>query len=165
MKFILVGVVLIGMTYLGFGLSKYYRKRKRFFEDMVFLCGKLCVEISFSSDSLSAIIQNSMDNFSKDFKNMLKGYLDYLGKNGSEISVESLFGKSTLIKDDEKELFLNFFKNLGRLDASNQVQEIENFKEKFGEIKSHADDDNKKFGNLSLKLMMLLGILVVIILI
>lgn len=165
MKFILMGVVLIGMAYLGFGLSKFYRKRKRFFEDMVFLCGKLCVDISFSSNSLSAIITASMESFSKEFNSMLKAYLDYLNQNGSELSTESLFGKSTLIKDEEKLLFLNFFKSLGRLDASNQIQEIQNFKDKFCEIKALADEENKKFGSLSLKLMLLLGILIVIILI
>ena len=149
MKFILVAIVVIGMGYIGFGLSKYYRKRKRFFEDLILFCEKLCVDISFS----------------KDFVEVLNAYLNYLNNNGQTISSEAFFKKSTLIKEEEKEVITVFFKSLGRLDATSQVSEIQNFKTKFSDFKMLAEEENKKFGSLSLKLMILLGLLVVIILI
>ena len=165
MKFILVAIVVIGMGYIGFGLSKYYRKRKRFFEDLILLCEKLCVDISFSKENLSSIISSNLSYFSKDFVEVLNAYLNYLNNNGQTISSEAFFKKSTLIKEEEKEVITVFFKSLGRLVATSQVSEIQNFKTKFSDFKMLAEEENKKFGSLSLKLMILLGLLVVIILI
>lgn len=165
MKFILVGIVILGMGYIGFGLSKYYRKRKRFFEDLILLCEKLCVDISFSNETLSNIISSNLSFFSKEFVDVLNCYLNYLKNNEITISSDLIFKNNTLIKEDEKEAILIFFRSLGRLDASNQVAEIKGFKSKFLDFKNVAEEDNKKFGTLSLKLMVLLGLLVVIILI
>ena len=164
MKFVLVGIVLLGMGYIGYGLSKFYKKRKRFFEDLTLFCEKLCVDISFSSESLKTIINQNYECFSKDFKIVLNGYLTFLETNGSVLENETLFKKLNVVKDEEKEAILLFFKNLGRLDACNQVAEINNFKLKFLDLKKGAEEENKKFGSLSLKLLVLLGILVVIIL-
>ena len=165
MKFILVGIVVLGMGYIGFGLSSFYKRRKRFFEDLILFCEKLCVDISFSKETLSSIISSNLNYFSKDFVSVLNLYLSYLKTNTTELNSQIIFNKSTLIKDEEKELVTVFFKSLGRLDASNQVSEINNFKTKFLNFKTVAEEENKKFGGLSLKLMLLLGLLVVIILI
>lgn len=165
MKFILVGVVLVGMGYIGFGLARFYRRRKRFFADLILLCEKLCVDISFSKETLNTIVSSNLTNFSKDFKNVLERYLDFLSLKSSEVTPNLLFKNSTLISNEEQENIALFFKSLGRLDASNQVAEINNFKTKFLSFQSRADEENKKFGSLSLKLMLLFGALVVIILI
>lgn len=165
MKFILVGIILIGTAYIGYGLSHYYRKRKRFFEDIILFCDKLSVDISFSKEFLSSIISNNLQSFSNEFSQVLKVYLDYLKNNETSLNSENLFKKTSLIKNDEKETITLFLKSLGKLDASNQVAEINNFKTKFSSFKDFAEEENKKFGSLSLKLMILLGLLVVIILI
>lgn len=165
MKFVLVGVIVLGMGYIGFGIAGFYRRRKRFFDDLILFCEKLCVDISFSKENLSAIISNSKANFSKDFKAVVNGYLDFLNLKTNEVSSELLFKKQSIISQDEQENIVLFFKSLGRLDASNQIAEIVNFKEKFFEFKKKAEDENKKFGSLSLKLMLLFGALVVIVLI
>lgn len=165
MKFILVGVVLVGMGYIGFGLARFYRRRKRFFADLILFCEKLCVDISFSKETLKTIVSSNLTNFSKDFKNVLERYLDFLSLKSSEVTPNLLFKSSTLLSKEEQENIALFFKSLGRLDASNQVADINNFKNKFLNFQSNADEENKKFGSLSLKLMLLFGALVVIILI
>lgn len=165
MKFILVGVVLVGMGYIGFGLARFYRRRKRFFADLILFCEKLCVDISFSKETLKTIVSSNLTNFSKDFKNVLERYLDFLSLKSSEVTPNLLFKSSTLLSKEEQENIALFFKSLGRLDASNQIADINNFKNKFLNFQSNADEENKKFGSLSLKLMLLFGALVVIILI
>ena len=117
------------------------------------------------TQNLKTIINQNLSCFGKDFKNILEGYLFYLDNNESVLSHDVLFKKNSLIKDPEKEILLQFFKDLGRLDASNQVLEIQNYKERFSSSKKQAEEENKKFGALSLKLMLLFGALVVIILI
>jgi stage III sporulation protein AB len=165
MKFILVGVVLVGMGYIGFGFARFYRRRKRFFADLILFCEKLCVDISFSKETLKTIVSSNLTNFSKDFKNVLERYLDFLSLKSSEVTPNLLFKGSTLLSKEEQENIALFFKSLGRLDVSCQVVDINNFKNKFLNFQSNADEENKKFGSLSLKLMLLFGALVVIILI
>lgn len=165
MKIILVGVVLLGMGYIGFGIASFYRRRKRFFDDLILFCEKLCVDISFSKENLSSIISSNKASFSKDFKAVLGGYLNFLSLKESEVSSNLLFKKQSIISSEEQESITLFFKSLGRLDASNQIMEIGNFKEKFLALKKKADEENKKFGSLSLKLILLFGVLIVILLI
>ena len=165
MKIVLLCTVVIGMVYIGFGILRFYQGRKRFFEDLTLFCNKLCVDISFSKENLKTIINQNIASYGKNFRSVLQGYLQYLENNENVLSVDSLFKKSSLQKEDEKEFILQFFKDLGRLDASNQVLEIQNYKAQFENYRKNAEEENKKFGGLSLKLMILFGILVAIILI
>ena len=165
MKIILILIVVISMTYIGFGILQYYIKRKKIFEDIILLCEKLCVEISFFKNTLSSIISSNVNLFSKDFKNIISTYLNYLKNNNEVLTKDFLFKKNTLLNDDEKELILNFFYNLGRLDASNQISQINDYKNKFIELKQKTNEENSKFGSLSLKLLILMGLLIGIILI
>ena len=128
-------------------------------------CEKLCVDISFSKETLKTIVSSNLTNFSKDFKNVLERYLDFLSLKSREVAPNLLFKGSTLLSKEEQENIALFFKSLGRLDVSCQVADINNFKNKFLNFQSNADEENKKFGSLSLKLMLLFGALVVIILI
>ena len=153
------------MGYIGFGFARFYRRRKRFFADLILFCEKLCVDISFSKETLKTIVSSNLTNFSKDFKNVLERYLDFLSLKSSEVTPNLLFKGSTLLSNEEQENIALFFKSLGRLDVSCQVADINNFKNKFLNFQSNADEENKKFGSLSLKLMLLFGALVVIILI
>lgn len=165
MKVILIVIVVLGVGYIGYGISKYYRKRKRFFEDLILLSERLSVDISFSKDNLHTILSNSLDSYSIPFRNVLEGYLKFLEDNKKELTTTLLFNKSSLLKEEERENVFLFFKNLGRLDASNQVSEINNFKTKFIFLKDEATGENKKFGALSFKLAILFGLLLIILLI
>ncbi len=165
MKYLLVAIVVIGISYIGYGISKYYRKRKRFFEDLILLSERLSVDISFSKDNLRTIINNSMSSYGNDLKGILNIYTEYLKNNQAELTNQIVFKKTSLIKEDEKEIVFLFFQNLGRLDASNQISEINNFKTKFIALKDLAVEDNKKLGSLSFKLAILFALLIVILLI
>ena len=165
MRYILIAIIVFGVSYIGYGISRYYRKRKRYFEDLILISERLSVDISFSKDNLQTIILNSINSYGNDFKKSVNGYLEYLKDNKTEFTNELLFKKSSLIKEEEKETIFLFFKSLGRLDASNQVSEIGNFKTKFISLKDNAEIDNKKFGSLSFKLAIVVALLIIILLI
>lgn len=165
MKYILIAIVVFGVSYIGYGINKYYRKRKRYFDDLILVAERLSVDISFSKDSLTRIFTSSFDSYGSDIKSVINSYMEFLKDNKTELNNELLFKKSTLIKDDEKETVFLFFKSLGRLDASNQIAEINNFKTKFIALKEEADTENKKFGSLSFKLAILFALLAIILLI
>lgn len=165
MKYILIAIVVFGISYIGYGIDKYYRKRKRYFDDLILVSERLSVDIRFSKDTLTKILSNSIDSYGNDIKKSINGYLEFLKDNQKELNNDLLFKKSTLIKKDEQETIFLFFKSLGRLDASNQISEINNFKTKFIALRDEADNDNKKFGSLSFKLAILFALLVIILLI
>jgi stage III sporulation protein AB len=165
MKFILMAVIVVGVSYVGYGISRYYRKRKRYFSDLILLSERLSVDISFTKDYLVSICSRSVVSFGSDLKNTVNSYIEFLKNNETELTSELIFKKSSLIKEEEKEVVFLFFKSLGRLDASNQISEIENFKNKFIAYKNEAEIEDKKFGSLSFKLALLLALLIVILLI
>jgi stage III sporulation protein AB len=165
MKYLLIAIIVMGVSYIGYGISRYYRKRKRYFEDLILLSERLSVDISFSKDNLQTILKNSIDSYGNDLKSSIKGYMEFLKNNEKELSNNLIFKKSSLIKDEEKETVFLFFKSLGRLDASNQVSEINNFKIKFVSLRDDAENDNKKFGSLSFKLAILFALMIIILLI
>ncbi|MDD4110142.1 MAG: stage III sporulation protein AB [Clostridia bacterium] len=165
MKYFLIAIVVFGISYIGYGFGKYYRKRKRFFEDLIFVAERLCVDISFSKDNLQKILFNSINSYDTDLKNVVSFYIQYLKDNKVQLNNDLLFKKSTLIKEEEKETILLFFKSLGRLDALNQVSEINNFKGKFVSLRDIADIENKKYGMLSFKLAILFALLVIVLMI
>lgn len=165
MKFILIGIVVLGIGYIGYGINKYYRRRKRFFEDLISVSERLSVDISFSKDNLKTILSGSTTSYGVDFRKSIEGYIKFLNDNKEELNHTLLFSKASLLKEEERESVFLFFKNLGRLDASNQVSEINNFKNKFIFFRDEAVVENKKFGTLSFKLALLFALLIVILLI
>ena len=67
------------------------------------------------------------------------------------------------MKDNEKDLIFTFFKSLGRSDVDSQSKEIKNFQMRFDELVSTTTQENKKYGALSIKLGLIVGLIVVVI--
>ena len=58
-----------------------------------------------------------------------------------------------------------FFKNLGRSDVDSQSKEIKNFQTRFETLSVTANNENKKYGSLSVKLGIVAGLVIIVILI
>lgn len=165
MKIALLCLIIAGATYIGYGLSSYYRKRFRFFKDCTSFASKLIVDINFSKTNLKEIINSNLNSYAGEFKHILNGYLNYLSSEAVLISETLLFKKNTFLNDEEKQTLFLFFKSLGRYDAENQIKEIQNFTAKFQDLQKTAELESKKYSALYIKLGLMLGILVAIILI
>ena len=152
-------------TYVGFGLSAYYRKRLKVFKDLVNFASKLVIDINFSKSRLKEIIQANIRSFSGEFKHILSGYLQYLNNENMQFSCGLLFKKNTFLTSEERQTIFLFFKSLGRYDAENQISEINNYMEKFKAFSLSAEKENKKYGALYVKLGLMAGILLAILLI
>lgn len=165
MKILLLCLIVTCCTYIGYGLSSYYRKRLKIFRDCHSFSNKLIVEINFAKNNLKEIIKSSINSYSSDFKSVLNGYLNYLNSDAKVLATEQLFKKNNFLSDDEKQTIFLFFKSLGRYDAENQILEIEHFKQKFESMCESAESENKKYSSLYIKLGLMFGILVAILLI
>lgn len=157
MKYALIVVVFCICTYVGYLFSIKYSKRKKFFSALISLADKLSLDINFSRERLKVLIENFDSKQRKDLLGVDVAFLNYLDKKG-ELTIDMLFKKAEVLKTDEKDAVLLFFKTLGRSDVENQTKEIGSFISKFSEIKATCDQEQKKYGGLSLKLGVVAGL-------
>ncbi len=157
MKYILLGVIVFICGYIGYGLSKYYIVRLKFFNDLLNFAEKFETEINFSKTKLLNVIDNFKSS-SKEFVSVLTNYKTFLN-NGNLISDTLLFEKIKILKDDEKHNVYMFFNELGKLDVYNQTKQIQNYKQKFNDIIKSCSEDKKKYGSLYMKLGIITGLL------
>lgn len=165
MKWVLLIFIVVCFSYIGYGFSKYYSRRNKFFEDLILFSERLCIDIAFSKDKMLSIVNACKLEVSKDLERVLLVYEKYLVGEIEDFTEEMYFETSNLLNEDEQSSIKLFFKNLGRLDSKNQTKEIENFKTKFELLRKNSDIENRKFGGLFIKLGFILGLTLAILLI
>ena len=157
MKYVLILVVFGVCTYIGYIFSVKYNKRKKFFNSLIAFADKLSLEINFSRERLKVLIENFDSKQRKCLLGVDEAFLAYLDKK-QDLTLENMFKKASVLKSDEKDAVLLFFKTLGRSDVENQTKEIGSFVSRFSDIKAVCDTEQKKYGNLSLKLGIIAGL-------
>lgn len=157
MKYLLILLIFALCTYIGFLFSTKYTKRKKFFTALIAFADKLSLEINFSRERLKVLIENFDSKEKKCLLGVDEAFLGYLEKK-EELSAETMFKKAGVLKNDEKDAVLLFFKTLGRSDVENQTKEISSFVSRFTETKNACDIEQKKYGSLSLKLGIIAGL-------
>ena len=162
MKILLMVVIFCICLALGFVFSLKYKRRANFFKAIIALAQKLDIGINFSRERLQSIISSLDQSVKKNLLGIDKNYLAYL--DGSKTDLDELFKGINILKDQEKEVLLMFFKMLGRSDVDSQSKEIKNFLARFEDFSAAAADENKKYGGLSLKMGVIIGLVAVIIL-
>ena len=161
MKILLMILLACIAILIGYIFSKKYKTRSNFFQSLVMLCQKFDVEINFSRERL----KNMFDSLEEKHKNNLygidKNFLSYLDKESS-LDKESLFKNINFLKNDEKDVIFMFFKSLGRSDVDSQSKEIKNYQTRFEGFSTSANNDNKKYGSLSIKLGIIAGLFLIV---
>lgn len=164
MKYILLGVMFGVCVFVGYLFSLKYKKRQKFFSAIIMLAEKLDVEINYSRERLKKLILEFDDGHKKHLLGIDQNFVNYLdGK--CELTAENLFKNVSILKPSEKDFLFIFFKNLGRSDVENQTKEIKSYIKRFEDISKSSDEENKKYGTLSLKLGIVAGLFLVVILI
>lgn len=157
MKYGLIVFVFCLCVFVGFLFSTKYTKRKKFFTSLISLADKIALEINFSRERLKVLVQNFDSSSKRNLLGIDEKFIDFLDKK-CDLSAEEIFKKNDILKAEEKDLILLFLKTLGRSDVENQTKEISNFSARFQEIKSQCDIEHKKYGSLSLKLGIVVGL-------
>ena len=162
MKYFFIGLVFCLCVFVGYIISRKYVKRKRFFEGLIAFADKLSLDINFSRERLKVLIENFDINSRKNLLGIDTAFLDFLDKK-CELSNENVFKKADVLKAEEQDLILLFLKALGRSDVENQTKEISGFVSRFVVMKKSCDEEQKKYGTLSLKLGIVAGLFLAII--
>ncbi len=163
MKYVFIILLFLGCCGVGYFFSLKYSRRKKFFNSLIALADKLSLEINFSRERLKVLLQNFDATAKKDLLGIDETFIAYLDKT-QELSGDAIFKKADCLKQDEKDAVLLFLKTLGRSDVENQTKEIQTFISRFTEFKKQSDEQQKKYGSLSIKLGVVAGLFLAIIL-
>lgn len=162
MKFLILFLIAGACVFVGYIFSRKYKRRSNFFQALVMLCQKFDVEINFSKERLKNIFEN-LDAKQKDkLYGLVENFLSYIEQE-NPLEKDTLFKGITFLKEEEKDVVFMFFKSLGRSDLASQSKEAKNFLTRFETLASSSNNDNKKFGSLSIKLGIIAGLFIIVI--
>ena len=164
MKYLFLAVLSGISVYIGYIFSRKYKIRANFFQALVMLCQKFDVEINYSRERLKNIFLGLDEKQKKKLQGIDINFLFYLN-NETNFDRDSLFRNLRFLKEEEKDVIFMFFKNLGRSDVDSQSKEIKNFQTRFETLSVTANNENKKYGSLSVKLGIVAGLVIIVILI
>ena len=162
MKLALCAGIFGAFVFIGWWIYLGYRQRKQYFESLVRFCDNLITEIGFSKRTIAQIIGVYIDNYSPQFCTDLLGYKRLLERR------ENLArGKLVLwngLRSAEKHAIGDFFLELGRHSAAEEIEKIRRFRERFDTSRTEAAEKLKRDASIHLKISILLGIGTVILL-
>ena len=144
-KFIILGATAIICGYIGFGVSRFYTNRSKFFKSLELI--EIVSSYECPSTEAKKLIQNFVDclNFDK------------------PISKENLFNGIKILHEEEKSFLEIFFKTLGKFDALNQTSQLENQKVELGGLYKKADEEAKRYAPLYSKLGIIVGLVIALV--
>ncbi len=164
MKYLFLAVLSGISVYIGYIFSRKYKIRANFFQALVMLCQKFDVEINYSRERLKNIFLGLDEKQKKKLQGIDINFLSYIN-NETNFDRDSLFRNLRFLKEEEKDVIFMLFKNLGRSDVDSQSKEIKNFQTRFETLSVTANNENKKYGSLSVKLGIVAGLVIIVILI
>ena len=163
MQLFLIVLIICGISYIGYGLSAYYKKRYTLMSDILLFCDCLSNDIDFLHTPLKKILTERNVQFAPELNKLLAQYKSILD-NGKLLEFNQPIS-SIYFKKEEAEMFMSLLYELGKSDSVSQIATIKNFKIAFTKYHSEAAEEHKKYSPLALKLGVLIGILLGIILI
>lgn len=144
MKYLLLLVVFCTCVYIGVEVKRYFADRLKFYDKMITFCEYAIKEISFYNTTKNKMIEKYTDT-------CLSAVL--CGQNDK------------LLSDEENRKIQEFLDSIGKFDTTNELQNIQFYKEYLTSQKQKCVVEFDKKGMLSLKLSILIGVLLCILLI
>lgn len=160
-KILLLITIFVCCILIGIGIKNYYKRRKRFYSDLVFFCENCKIYISFAHTKLEEIVNRISCEVGQDFEKLLKNYLKYMtNQMDRQVFCDS---KINFLTPKERNEIINFLLKLGEFDKQEELERIDANRLVFEAIKDKVVQDCNKFSSLYLKLFVILGLTFVII--
>lgn len=138
-----------------------YKRRKNFFDALIFLCHKFDVEINFSREKIVNIISSLEEKVKQNLYGLDKNFF-YSIENKEILEKDKLLKNLNFLSEEEGNSIFLFFKSLGRSDMENQLKEIKSFENKFSQFCTASSKDYQKYGKLSIKLAIVSCLMIVV---
>jgi stage III sporulation protein AB len=153
-----VGII-AGTTYIGCGLSGYYRRREKLFTNLCGLCASLSADIGFLLVPLDEILASAGREYTGLLTDVVEACRVVIA-DGAALTKESVLGKLSgrYLSEEEKSLIAGFFSVLGKSDAPAQLESIEGYKRRFEALEKTASEERTKYSPMLKKLGFLSGL-------
>ncbi len=174
MKILLCFLVMGISVFAGRVLSEKYRRKERFYFDLVTFCTSFRVNLGYRRETVWEVFRQNP--YQKDFSEYAQSML---GRSDEAASAqdgraketpaghagETRVLKSLMISEQEATYIDNFFRCLGKNDAESQSKEIEFYSKYFEKKLTEAQENARQKSPMAMKLSVLAGFLVCIMLI
>ncbi len=155
---IFLAVVIIGcFIYIALQIKFNYERKVSFYKNALLFSETLLVGIKFSKAPLKDILKQNIDKFSGEFRQLLHGFVMSL-EQGEQFNFDS-----KNFSEAELNSINLFFNKLGRSDVSGQEEVINNFSAEANVMFENAKDESKNKGQVNMKLVICLGIVIAIV--
>ena len=161
MKVVLVIVLIALCALVGWGISDYYRRRRKFFEDLFRFNQNFRTCVQFSGDPLAKFVAESEQEARPDFRKVLERFSARL-KSGdrSEFHFED-----TPLTPEERAKLSRYFEELGSCDARTEREKCEAYRNEFQQTLDSVRAEEQRNSALSVKLGIYFGVLAAILII
>ena len=156
MKSLILGLIFVSISYLGFKVGDRFKKKEKFYYDFKNFLIYLKNEIGFFEKDILEIV-SSYETKNSNLKLLLENYQASLN--------EKPFEELKILSKEENLKIIDFFNGVGASDCESQKEYIEKNLEIFNSCFEQAKLKNEKQGSMYKKLSILLGLLVCIVLI
>ncbi len=151
MKLFLIVVINIAFACVGYFIFDNYRRKKKFYSDMVDFCGYLSNEIRFNKNDIRKIFLSLQGRFNSELEGYLQAFLNYSTYN------------QKLLNSVENDEIIAFLKSLGKFDVDGEIKNINKYQELFTKKLNNASEQERTRGSAIFKIFIILGLLVSII--
>ena len=153
-----------GCAYLGQLLSRSYRQKVLFWEELQSFCRELRGDIGF--------LQTKLPDFFKRHQNRSSAFAEFLGEmqkaceKGEEFSISNASARNVIsfFSEEDAALLFAFFGGLGKSDRESQLNSILSFEKVLDEKIAESKREYGKSGVLYQKLSIFLGLLLSVLL-
>lgn len=150
MKFFLIGVIFIIFVVLAIIIYLIYNFRYKFYKDMVFICKALKNNINFKKSDIDTILFQ----------------VNFQIHKSSRFIINNLKNKQiSILKKDDCEEVSKFFSSLGYGDIDYEIKNIDYYENRFKDNETLSRDELINKGNVFLKIIIGIGIIICILLI
>jgi len=157
MKWFLVIVLICVIMLIAHAVSQQYKDKFDFYYNLNNFLNQFKMNVSFKKEEIEDFLNNL--NYKKQFKILINRYKDYLTTNNLN------FDDLDLLESEEKVTLSEILKSLGKYDAENEINQVNNFILLINEKLNKAKEEKQKLCPMILKLSLLFAIGVAIILI
>ena len=157
MKWILIGVLIAIVMLIAYAVSEQYKEKFDFYNNLKTFLNQFKLNLAFKQEKIIDFLNKIKSK--KQFNIFIKEYKNYLKNNNIN------FSEIKILDAEEKSQLENIIKNIGKMDAQNEIHQLETFIIEIDEKLKKAEQDKTKFCPMIIKLSLLFAIGLAVILI
>lgn len=162
-KVLLLVVIFVLAVFIGISINAYFTNRKKFFQEFSNFLEYLKIQVSFQKSKIKQLVEEyKKQNIDENFMKLLDDYLIYLTNLNAEVPFEA---KLAILKENEKSIISRVFMSIGRFNSDGEVANIHNALKEANSLLIDAQENQKKYGAVGVKLSIALGLLLIIVII